>query len=370
MKQSVQTPGAGRSGGCGRQLELWAVGTVECQPCRLDPPPRRRPGETVAVYANRSAPLILGLLGILRAGAAFCILNPAQPAPRLVNCIRGARPRAWLQVPGADEPPEDVQRALAELAGDRHLILPAAEEERSIPELSGDWNPEIDVAPNSPAYLTFTSGSTGEPKCILGTHQPLSHFLEWHIAEFGLKQEDRFSLLSGLGHDPLLRDVFTPLWLGATLCIPPADDILSPGRLREWMRSRRITVAHLTPAMGDVLTAPSGKSEPLSTLRYVFFGGELLSSRRVNRLRQVAPLADCVNFYGTTETPQAMAWHRIETTDESSGVGPAAAGTSAIPLGRAIPDAQLLILNRAQGLAGPGELGEIFVRTPYLSLDM
>jgi non-ribosomal peptide synthetase component F len=80
---------------------------------------------------------------------------------------------------------------------------------------------EGQVGGDDQAYVAFTSGSTGTPKGIVGTHAPLSHFLDWHTRHFGLEERDRFSLLSGLSHDPLLRDVFTPLWLGATLASRP-----------------------------------------------------------------------------------------------------------------------------------------------------
>ena len=80
------------------------------------------------------------------------------------------------------------------------------------------------MGPDHPAYVAFTSGSTGRPKAILGPHAPLPHFLAWHCGSFGLGEADRFSLLSGLAHDPLLRDLFTPLWSGGTLCIPTGSD--------------------------------------------------------------------------------------------------------------------------------------------------
>jgi non-ribosomal peptide synthetase component F len=124
----------------------------------------------------------------------------------------------------------------------------------------------------------FTSGTTGDPKCILGTHRPLSHFIDWHVGEFGLRPADRFSMLSGLAHDPLLRDIFTPLWLGATLCIPNPDDMLSPGWLRTWMQKRQISVAHLTPALSAVLLEPSFGRRETRTGRIGYSRSATLSS--------------------------------------------------------------------------------------------
>lgn len=325
-------------------------------------------GDTVAVYGHRSASLVLALLGILQSGAAFCILDPSYPAFNLARRLKIVKPKAWLQVAAAGAPSAELETAIAETAGNCRLTLPETPRgffkdgvaARNTPVVS-----ETDLV----AYLTFTSGTTGEPKCIVGTHKPLSHFTEWHVREFGLNKNDRFSMLSGLSHDPLLRDIFTPLSIGATLVIPKQENILSPGWLQQWMEQQRITVAHLTPAMAGLLTQPSGTRRPvlksLPVLRYAFFGGDRLTSRDVEIVTKVAPQVQCVSFYGATETPQAMAWcdaSQIVAASYSSE-----ADARPIPIGSPISDVQLLILNRSGVLAGIGELGEIHVRTPYLS---
>jgi amino acid adenylation domain-containing protein len=329
------------------------------------------PGDTVAVYGHRSAPLVLALLGILRAGAVFCILDPAYPASSLARRLRTIRPKAWLQMAAAIAPTDDLEAAIAATAGSCRLTLPRGPEVAILRELSGGraWSDRDDL--DCPAYVIFTSGTTGEPKCVLGTHKPLSHFIDWHVRQFELKKTDRFSMLSGLAHDPLLRDIFTPLWIGATLSIPAPDDILSPGRLPEWMEQQQITVAHLTPAIGALLAGSSGEGleagKPLSALRYAFFGGDVLTSNDVALLAGTAPQARCISFYGATETPQAMAWCRPDAVAAESVSSKAADFAKPIPIGTPIADVQVLILNSGGGLAGVGEMGEIYIRTPYLS---
>ena len=329
-------------------------------------------GDTVVVYGHRSAPLVLALLGTLRSGAAFCILDPAYPDARLAKCIRISRPKAWLQISAAGVPSEHLQEAIAETAGGCRLTLPDKPPQAFLSGLSGtaDVSEPRDET-DRPAYVTFTSGTTGESKCVLGTHKPLSHFLDWHVRQFGLNSADRFSMLSGLAHDPLLRDIFTPLWIGATLVIPRPEHILSPGKLSKWMEQQRISVAHLTPAMGALLTQPSGRlSETpgyLATLRYVFFGGDVLSSQDVELVTGIAPNAHCVGFYGATETPQAMAWCEVPHTGSQFDRSHTADLSTRVPIGHSIAGVQILVLNRIGMLAGVGELGEIHIRTPYLS---
>ncbi|HEY0604992.1 MAG TPA: AMP-binding protein, partial [Herpetosiphonaceae bacterium] len=222
--------------------------------------------------------------------------------------------------------------------------------------------PSVTVNPEDLAYVAFTSGSTGAPKAILGTHRPLAHFLDWQAGTFGLTSGDRFSMLSGLAHDPLLRDVFAPLTIGATLCIPAPEIVAEPQQLARWLAQERISVAHLTPAHGQLLADAAGLSQAqpsLSALRYAFFGGAQLSGRVVARFQSLAPQATCINCYGATETPQVMGYYVVDPADLHS--------SAAIPLGRGIDGAQLLILNQAGLLAGVGERGEIAIRTPYLA---
>ena len=125
------------------------------------------------------------------------------------------------------------------------------------------------VGPDDLALLAFTSGSTGTPKGIEGRHGPLSHFLPFQQERFGLGDGDRYSLLSGLSHDPLHRDIFTPLAFGATICVPDPEKVGTAGWLAAWMNEERITVANLTPAMVQLLvqTGPTAADAPAPDLR-------------------------------------------------------------------------------------------------------
>ncbi len=315
----------------------------------------------VAVYAQRSASLVWALLGILKAGAAFIVLDPAYPAQRLIDYLQIAQPKAWLQLESAGNPPALLKEFLASSSYPCQLVLPASPKQASI--LMQEYAMEapcIPIGPDDLAYVAFTSGSTGKPKGILGSHRPLSHFIHWYTQTFSFNETDRFSMFSGLAHDPLLRDIFTPLCLGATLCIPDHEHMLSPGYLLTWMEQQHIAVTHLTPALQQVLVAaaPNGTKSHLPDLRYAFFGGEPLTRQHILGLTRFAPDVTCVNLYGATETPQAMSYSIVDSSNQPKEI---------IPLGRGIQDVQLLVLNSGEHLAGVGEVGEIFIRTPYLS---
>ncbi|HEX5657291.1 MAG TPA: amino acid adenylation domain-containing protein, partial [Polyangiales bacterium] len=304
------------------------------------------PGQTVAVYAERGPALVFCLLAVLRTGAAFVVLDAAYPIARLLACAQQVHPRLLLvagelAVPAAFELP--VARVPSTVSAARALL--AAFLEAEAPTLHAPL-----------AYYSFTSGSTGAPKGIATSHAPLPHFVDWHVEHGALDAADRFSMLSGLGHDPLLRDVFTPLSIGAALCIPTQATLFDAEALFAWFEQQRITIAHLTPAFGQILLA--GGTRTLPSLRRMYWGGDVLTRSLLRAIRRIAPHAAHTNFYGATETPQAMAYFELE---------PELEGDAPIPLGRGITDAQLLVLDAQQRRCAPGELGELWICSPYLS---
>jgi amino acid adenylation domain-containing protein len=327
-------------------------------------------GDRVAIWAHRSSPAAWAVLGTLRAGAAFVMLDPTYPPARLVDILRLAAPTAWLEIAAAGPPPPAVEEYIRESAAAGTLLcrqlLPGGGPDPTDPTDPSDALPTVGpdaVGPDDLAYVAFTSGSTGIPKGILGRHGPLSHFLPWQCERFGLTADDRYSMLSGLAHDPLQRDLFTPLCTGGTLIAPPAEDVLTPGRLAAWAARERISVAHLTPAMAQLLTeTTAGTDAPvLTALRYVLLVGDVLTRLDVERIGRLAPAATCVNLYGSTETQRAVGYHVAQRTE------PGEPARQILPLGRGMRDVQLLVVNSAGALAGIGEVGEIWVRSPHLA---
>jgi L-aminoadipate-semialdehyde dehydrogenase len=181
--------------------------------------------------------------------------------------------------------------------------------------------------------------------------------------EFEMTQNDRFTMLSGIAHDPIQRDIFTPLFLGAELFIPTSEDIGIAGRLAEWMSNNNITITHLTPAMGQLLSANAVASIP--TLRHAFFVGDVLTKRDVIRLQHLASNTCVINMYGTTETQRAVSFLKIPPL--STHPGYLMVQKDIMPAGRGMKNVQLIIVNSANMLASVGELGEIYVRSGGLA---
>lgn len=159
--------------------------------------------------------------------------------------------------------------------------------------------------------------------------------------------------------------MFTPLFLGAQLHVPTADDIGTPGRLAEWMADSEVTVTHLTPAMGQLLSAQATRQIP--TLKAAFFVGDVLTKRDCTRLQSLAKNVCIVNMYGTTETQRAVSYFAIPSVNSDSTF--LSTQKDLIPAGQGMIDVQLLVVNRTDRNVpcAVGEMGEIYVRSGGLA---
>ncbi|WAQ83925.1 hypothetical protein PtA15_4A375 [Puccinia triticina] len=340
------------------------------------------PEEVVTVYSTRGVDLVIAIMGILKAGATFSVIDPAYPTQRQKIYLEVSKPRGLIILERAGQLSPEVE-AFIKSDLDIKVTVPALalqntgdlkgghignatgvdvlhDAQHLAPQL-----PSVKIGPDSIGTLSFTSGSTGIPKGVQGRHFSLTHFFPWMAQQFNLDNSSKFTMLSGIAHDPIQRDIFTPLFLGAELHIPTAEDIGTPGRLAEWMDDQQVTVTHLTPAMGQLLSAQASRQIP--SLKNAFFVGDVLTKRDCSRLQHIAPNVDIINMFGTTETQRAVSYHLIPSIAKD----PIYLETKKdiVPAGQGMKDVQLLVVNRvAKGLqCGVGELGEIYVRSSGLA---
>jgi len=342
-----------------------------------------RRGDVIMVYAHRGVDLVVAVMGVLKAGATFSVIDPQYPADRQIIYLDVAKPRALVVIEKATEEAGRLSDSVREYI-DEHLKLvtevPALRLKDDGSVVGGQVHgkgdilevhqtragglPGVVVGPDSTPTLSFTSGSEGRPKGVKGRHFSLAYYFPWMKERFGLSADDHFSMLSGIAHDPIQRDIFTPLFLGARLIVPPAEDITFD-RLAKWTSDNEISVTHLTPAMGQILL---GSLEPkITSLKNAFFVGDILLKRDCRRLRDLAPNVRIKNMYGTTETQRAVSYYelpsQIEDADYLDQMG------DVIPAGKGMLDVQLLVVDRTnkERLCEVGEVGEIYVRAGGLA---
>ena len=339
-------------------------------------------GDVVMVYSYRGVDLVVAVMGILKAGATFSVLDPAYPPERQNIYLGVSRPRALVTIQKATQVAGELSekvRSFIDSTLDLKTEVTALVLRDDGALSGGDQNgrdifdnvselrskrPAVVVGPDSIPTLSFTSGSEGKPKGVRGRHFSLAYYFDWMAKTFNMSANDKFTMLSGIAHDPIQRDIFTPLFLGAQILIPARDDIQNE-LLAEWMQAHGATVTHLTPAMGQILVG--GATARFPKLHHAFFVGDVLIKRDCRSLQSLAPNVAIVNMYGTTETQRAVSYFEIPSFSLQESYLDSL--KDVIPAGKGMLNVQLLVVNRYDRtkLCAIGELGEIYVRAGGLA---
>lgn len=299
-------------------------------------------GAPVLIHATRDADLPVAVLACWLAGAPAALVDAALPRARFEACRQAIRPAA--SITGA-----------AKAAGDELTV-------EALTQLAGGTGraPEAAVTEGGVSHFLLTSGTTGTPLPVTVSHGPLRDFLRWYLAEFDLGPRDRFALLAGPGHDPVLREMFAPLLAGGRLFVPPPEVATDAGgRLLGWLAAEGITVLHATPALLELVLRAGPAGTRLDRLRLVVVGGAPLSWGLVRRLRGLTE-AEIVNGYGTTETPQLASCHRIRP-----GEGDDLPAHAQVPVGAGAANLRLDVRTQSGERGGEpaavGQRGEVVV---------
>ncbi|WBW96387.1 non-ribosomal peptide synthetase [Oceanirhabdus sp. W0125-5] len=320
----------------------------------------------IAVMLENGIEIIETMMGIFKCGAVFAPLDPLFPESRIklmINSIDAdwvVTQSAWLNK--LNSIMENENKKINVLVLDS--IKDEIENYKNLNILEFDINMEKNycksLSNNKHCYIYFTSGSTGTPKAILGRHRSLKHFIDWEIREFGINEDFKISQLTSITFDPFLRDVFVALCTGATLYIPKdKESIITPNRLIQWIDEKEITLVHMVPTIFKAIMHEIEESNHFEKLRYVLLAGELL---RGNDIRKFIELFDTriqlVNLYGPTETTLVKLFHRVDKSDVDR---------ISVPVGKPMNGTQVMILNDEMQICDTGSIGEIYIRTPYIT---
>ncbi|CAK7564566.1 MAG: putative NRPS-like protein biosynthetic cluster [Sporothrix epigloea] len=340
-------------------------------------------GDVAMIYAYRGVDLVVAYMGALKAGATVSVIDPAYPPERQKVLLDIAQPRFLVCIDKAIRESGPVSATVMEFVATLNLkssipalqlcddgsllggLLATTGKDALDPETYSSADPEgVVVGPEAAPTLSYTSGSEGRPKGVLGRHFSLTHYFPWMAEQFGLSDQDRFTMLSGIAHDPIQRDIFTPLFLGAKIVIPPME-VIAYEVLAEWMKESRVTVTHLTPAMGQILVG--GATARIAALRNAFFVGDLLTKKDTTKLRNLAPDARIINLYGSTESQRAVSYLAIPSKNQEPDVLDNL--PDIIPVGQGMQNVQLLVVDREnpRRLCDVGEQGELFLRAGGLA---
>lgn len=332
-------------------------------------------GSSIAgLYFDASIEYITAVLGVLKAGAIFLPLSTQYPEKRLTDILNKTEPRVFITNASLESEASVKLQPGGHSSDAAHILVLEDTGYFTIKNSFGgtvlkEWrhfpgeNPLLNTDPDGGCYIVTTSGSTGEPKAILGCHKGLDHFINWEIGEFHLDQDVRVSLLSPLTFDVSLRDIFVPLIAGGTLCIPDDETRYNPLKLFHWLRHSRITLMHIVPTLFRLLTREiekaGGNDGALPDLRYVLLAGESLYGNDISNWRRANGSGiELVNLYGPSETTLAKLFYRIKDEHFADG--------ETVPIGKPIPETEVLIIKDGKSCR-VDETGEIHLKTPFMS---
>lgn len=304
--------------------------------------------EPVALLLDKDVAHVAAMLGVLKAGHFYAPLSTSYPIARNEAILADCGTRLIL----TDAASVDVARRLAK--GATRVI--------DVDEIDDDLdasNLNLQVAPGDPAYILYTSGSTGRPKGIIDTHRNVLHNIMNATNSQKLSCHDRLLCFNSFAFSGSVKNVYGALLNGAAL-LPCEVDHEGPQELARRLVEDEVTVYDSVATVFRHFVAALTDSQSFPQLRIVRLGGEKVSSREVELFQRHFP-AGCVliNGYGATETGTV----RMYVVDRHTSVA-----NGPLPIGYPLEGMDVVLLDEDGTEARPGAVGEIAVRSDYLSL--
>ncbi len=298
------------------------------------------PNSLVGICLEPSIEMVIGLMGILKAGAAYVPVDAKYPKDRINFMLKDANPAIVL-----------TKAQFSELLNDINSNLIYLDVEwNKIDDGDGEILSNEGISTKNLAYIIYTSGSTGTPKGSGVYQQGWANLLDWFIQEFDISSKDKVLLISSFSFDLTQKNIFAPLITGGELHIP-VTEYYDPDLILKLVFDKGITILNCTPSAFYPLVDLES-FDKLASIRYLFLGGETISLPRLKKWTTSEDYsAKIVNTYGPTECTDICASYTITEKDFEN--------SNTVPIGKPIYNVQLFILNSFNErvpLGMPGEL--------------
>ncbi|MGH9947839.1 MAG: non-ribosomal peptide synthetase [Pyrinomonadaceae bacterium] len=306
----------------------------------------------VGICLERSMEMIISILGVLKAGAAYVPLDPAYPDERLQFILNDSQTRIVIAEKGLEDRIRPLSKQL-------RVINP----ETATGYVNSDENIDSVNSPDDLAYVIYTSGSTGTPKGVTVSHRNVARLMSSTQQWFDFGASDVWTLFHSFAFDFSVWELWGALAYGGRLVVVPYEISRDPKEFYDVLCEQGVTVLNQTPsAFRALIRAEESVSLRKDlALRFVIFGGEALDFKSlqpwVDRHGTTSP--KLINMYGITETTVHVTYREISEADIKTGAGSI--------IGRAIPDLKLYILDEQMQPVPEGTTGEMYVAGPGLA---
>ncbi|WP_282785599.1 non-ribosomal peptide synthetase, partial [Nocardia sp. CC201C] len=305
------------------------------------------PESLVVLAMARSVELVVAMYAVLRAGGAYVPVDPSHPADRVAHLLATARPRVVLTTTTDDfHLPEGLEAPLYrvdDLDPRAHSAARITDAERRAP-----------LHPDHPAYVLFTSGSTGAPKGVTVSHRAIANQMAWMHAEYRVRAGDRYLQKTASTFDVSLWGYFLPLRAGATMVLADPDGHRDARYLAETIARYGITLTDFVPSMLAVF-ATHARPDELDSLREVFVAGEAFPPETVAAFRAVSD-AGLHNLYGPTEAAVTVTYREVDEP-----------GDQPVPMGEPEWNTRVYVLDARLRPAPIGVPGELYLAGAQLA---
>jgi len=313
------------------------------------------PGSLVAILLNRSPQMLIALLAVQQAGAAYLPLDPEYPAARLQYMLTDSQAQCLLSTTPLFES-ESLREGLAcplTLLLDQHAVAVQLQQQAQTPITQQERT--FPLQPDHLAYVIYTSGSTGQPKGVGLTHRNLAEFLKGAQLATPLSEADKLLAITTIGFDIAALELYLPLLNGATIVLLSPAQTKDPISLRHAIEAHAITVMQATPSLWDLVVSESQQNHP--ALR-MLVGGEALSYRLAQQMLKFG--GSVTNMYGPTEATVWASTQNISLALFRSQTTPA-------PIGQPMQDYAMFVLDDNLSLVPDGVIGELYISGPALA---
>lgn len=309
----------------------------------------RRP---VAIYLEKSVRVIASFMGILFSGNYYCPIDISMPDERARVILETLNPIAIIT--------DEEHKASVEKIYSQAKILIYSEAIKGVIDEFALESIRERIIDADPAYVLFTSGSTGIPKGVVISHQSIIDYTEWVTETFDITSNDSFGNQAPFYFDNSILDIYSGIRNGATVYIIPQSFFAFPVNVVKYLISKKITTIFFVPSVLSMIARLRilKKIVP-DTVKKVLFCGEVMPTKDLNVWREYLPGALYANLYGPTEITDVCSYYIV---DREFG------DDEPLPIGKACRNTEIILLDEEGNIPTHGELGEICIRGRSLAL--